>query len=108
MDAETIRNWLQAVNMLGTFFLGVWLYLEKRSDRTNDSVGHLADKVEALDKAVSTLEATAEAAPKHADLAKIHEAINGLSGQFNRLVGENHVQSETLRLIHEYMMRGGR
>ena len=41
MDLENIKVWLQAINMLGTFALGVWLYLEKRSDKTNDRVGAL-------------------------------------------------------------------
>lgn len=99
MDAETIKIWLQGINMLGTFALGVWLYLEKRSDKTNERVKELAEKVEQLDKNVSTLEATSEAAPNHSDLAKVYESINGLAATVNQLVGENRGQTDTLRLI---------
>ena len=99
MDPEYIRTGLQALNMLATFALGVWLYLEKRNDKTNDRVTELAGKVEEIDKKVTSLEATAEAAPNHADLAKVYDSLNNLAGTVNQLVGENKGQSDTLRLI---------
>lgn len=99
MDAETIKVWLQGINMLGTFALGVWLYLEKRSDKTNERVSELADKVEKLDKDVSALQVSVEGAPNHDHLAKVYESINGLAATVNQLVGENRGQTDTLRLI---------
>lgn len=107
MDAETIKVWLQGINMVGTFALGVWLYLEKRSDKTNERVTELAGKVEQLDKDVSALEATAVAAPNHSDLAKVYESINSLSATVNQLVGENRGQSDTLRLILNQITQKG-
>lgn len=94
-----LRVWLQIINMVGTFALGVWLYLEKRNDKTNDRITDLAVKVDALDKDVSSLKTTAMSAPNHTDLAKVYESINGLAATVNQLVGENRGQSETLRLI---------
>ncbi len=99
METETIKLWLQAINMLGTFALGVWLYLEKRNDRTNERVTELAGRVEQLDKDVSALQASAENAPNHADLGRVYESINKLAATVNQLVGENRGQSDTLRLI---------
>lgn len=107
MDAETIKIWLQGINMVGTFALGVWLYLEKRSDKTNERVSDLANKVEQLDKDVSALQASAESSPNHGDLAKVYESINSLAGTVHQLVGENRGQSDTLRLILNHITQKG-
>jgi len=107
MDGETIKIWLQGINMLGTFALGVWLYLEKRSDKTNERVTDLAAKVEKLDKDVSALDATASAAPNHADLAKVYESIKSLAATVHQLVGENRGQSDVLRMILNQITQKG-
>lgn len=99
MDAESVKIGLQVVNIVGTFALGVWVYLEKRSDKTNERITDLADKVEAVDKDVTSLKSAAVSAPNHADLAKVYESINALASTVNQLVGENRGQSDTLRLI---------
>ncbi|MBW7901247.1 MAG: hypothetical protein H3C26_07210 [Rhodocyclaceae bacterium] len=102
-----IRVWLQLINMVGTFALGVWLYLEKRSDKTNDRITDLAVKVDALDKDVSSLKTAAAGAPDHADLARVYESINNLAATLNQLVGETRVQSENLRLILNQVAQKG-
>lgn len=107
MDPENIKLWLQAINMIGTFALGVWLYLEKRSDKTNEKVSDLAAKVEQLDKDVSALEATTGGAPNHGDLANVYESINKLAATVHTLVGENRGQSDTLRLILNHITQKG-
>lgn len=107
MDIETLKVWLQAVNMIGTFALGVWLYLEKRSDKTNERVEELAARVEKIDKDVTSLEASNATAPNHADLSKVYESVNKLAGTVNQLVGENRGQSDTLRLILNHITQKG-
>jgi ABC-type transporter Mla subunit MlaD len=107
LDIETFKVWLQGINMLGTFALGVWLYLEKRSDKTNERVTLLAKEVDELDKAVTGLQASTEAAPNHADIAKVYESINELAATVNQLVGENRGQSDTLRLILNQITQRG-
>ena len=107
MDIETFKVWLQGINMLGTFALGVWLYLEKRSDKTNERVTLLAKEVDELDKAVTGLQAGADAAPNHADIAKVYDSINKLAATVNQLVGENRGQSDTLRLILNQITQRG-
>lgn len=97
--SELFKLALQGINMVGTFALGVWLYLEKRSDKTNERVTELASKVDTMDKDVAALKASSESAPNHGDIAKVYEAINKLAGTVNQLVGENRGQSDTLRLI---------
>lgn len=102
-----IRVWLQLINMVGTFALGVWLYLEKRNDKTNERIDELAGKVDALDKDVSALKTATASAPSHADLALVYKSINDLAATVNQLVGENKGQSETLRLILNQIAQKG-
>jgi ABC-type transporter Mla subunit MlaD len=99
--------WLQLINMVGTFALGVWLYLEKRNDKTNVRIDEQAVKVDALDKDVSSLKTAASNAPNHSDLAKVYESINSLAATVNQLVGENRGQSDTLRLILNQIAQKG-
>ena len=106
MDAETIKLWLQATNMMGTFALGVWLYLEKRGDKTNDRVSALACKVEQLDKDMSSLEATLESSPTHQDLGALHERINAVAKGVDMLAGEFAGVKNVVNLIHEHLLRG--
>lgn len=107
MDIEAAKVWLQAINILGTFALGIWLYLEKRNDKTNERVTELASKVDKLDKNVASLETAAEAAPSHTDLGKISDSVNRLSQTVNQLVGENRGQSDNLRLILNHITQKG-
>ena len=107
MDHEILKTWLQVINMIGTFGLGCWLYLERRSDKTNERVGELSNRVEQLDKKISALEASADLAPDHTDLAKVYDSINGLAATVNQLVGENRGQSDTLRLILNQITQKG-
>lgn len=99
--------WIQLINMLGTFALGVWLYLEKRNDKTNERITDLGKKVDELDRGVSNLEVSTSAAPNHADLGKVYEAMNRQGETLNQLVGENRGQSDTLRLILNQVMQKG-
>ena len=107
MDAESVRVWLQGINMIGTAAIGVWLYLEKRSDKTNERVANLAVQVERMDKDLSALQQHAAGSPNHADLAKVYESINGLAATVHQLVGENRGQSDTLRLILNQITQKG-
>ena len=107
MDAESVRVWLQGISMIGTAAIGVWLYLEKRSDKTNERVANLAVQVERMDKDLSALQQHAAGSPNHADLAKVYESINGLAATVHQLVGENRGQSDTLRLILNQITQKG-
>ena len=107
MDPENIKLALQALNMVGTFALGVWMYLERRYDKTNERVSELSSKLDTLDKDVSGLQQAALGAPSHADLSKVYESINSLATTVHTLVGENRGQSDTLRLILNQITQKG-
>lgn len=133
MGFDNIGAWLQGINMVGTLALGVWLYLEKRNDKTNQRVtdlneivtrvdkdvvqlkgsceachvGAVTDRVGKLEKDVAGLQATTEHAPDHHDLEKVYEAINELAGKVDTLVGGFDAQSATLRQILNRVIEKG-
>ena len=107
MDLETAKAWMQGVNMLGTFALGIWMYLERRSDKTNERVAELWQRLEQTDRAVSALKTTAQTAPTHGDIARVYDSLNTLAGTVNQLVGENRGQTDTLRLILNQITQKG-
>ena len=104
MDAEAIKIALQATNMMGTFALGVWLYIERRGDKTNERVDELGSKVDAIDKDLTDIKAVIRLSPTHTDLSKIHEKINSVSVAINTLSGEFSGLKNVLNLIHEHLL----
>ena len=133
MEFNNIGALLQGIHMLGTFSLGVWIYLEKRNDKTNQRITDLSAIVERVDKQVvglqsacescvvetlterlgdlekdvSGLQASAENAPNHHDLAKVYEAINDLSEKVDTLAGGFDAFSATLRQILNRIIEKG-
>lgn len=95
------RDWILTLSVIGNFFSGAWAYFDQRGVK-------MARKIEELERDMSSLKATAEAAPTHSDLAKVYETIKKTDENLNRLIGENRQQSETLRLIHTFLLNGGK
>ncbi|MCZ7655542.1 MAG: hypothetical protein M5R42_16755 [Rhodocyclaceae bacterium] len=60
MDFEVIKTGLVVINMVGTFSIGAWLYIEKRSDKTNARI----DTVEARSRATANSSRTSKPRPK--------------------------------------------
>lgn len=108
MDTEAIKIALQATNMMGTFALGVWLYIERRGDKTNERVNDLGDKVESIDKDLTDIKAVLRMSPTHTDLSKLYEKINTVDTSINTLAGEFNGLKNVLNLIHEYLLNGER
>jgi septal ring factor EnvC (AmiA/AmiB activator) len=107
MDIDSVKTLLQAINILGT--AGIWVYLriEKKTDKTNQRLDELNAHIERLNRDVARIESTVTAAPSHGDLSKIYDSLNGLSSTVNQLVGENRGQGDTLRLILNQITQKG-
>ena len=95
------RDWILTLSVIGNFASGAWAYFDQRAVK-------MAKKIEDLEHDISSLKATAEAAPTHNDLAKVYEAVNKTNNTVHELVGENRRQSETLHLIHSFLLTGGK
>lgn len=108
MDLEMVKTALMIINMLGTFAIGVWLYLEKRNDKTNARIDKVEECLEDQGTKLARIEANAANAPTHNDLGDLHERVNAVAEGMNRLTGEFSAVKATLQLIHEHLLRGGK
>lgn len=108
MDIEIIKTGLMMINMLGTLAIGVWLYLEKRSDRTNQRIDDVEGVLDEHGTTLATLRANAASAPTHGDLGDLHDRVTEVAKGVSALTGEFVTVRNVLQLIHEHLLRGGR
>ncbi len=111
---DTLRLGLQVVNMLATLGLGAWMYIERRSDKTNDRVTTLGEKVDKLDKDLVGLATAAEGAPSHEDLTRLYAKIDATNDKLSetsdrvaKLSGSLDSLNDTLRVISAEIIRKG-
>lgn len=106
MDLEIVKTALMVINMLGTLAIGTWLYLEKRSDKTNARIDDAEKTLKGHATKLAKLEVGSENAPTHADLGDLHERISAVAEGVSELTGEFSGVRRTLDLIHEYLLKG--
>jgi hypothetical protein len=98
----------QVLQFLLTGSIGVYVYMSNKDKVTNDRISKLEDDIDAkFDghvERIAKLEARAEKAPTHKDMAELHEKVNQVSACVNRLEGEFTGANRTLQLIHETLM----
>jgi len=106
MDFEVIKTGLVVINMVGTFSIGAWLYIEKRSDKTNARIDTVEGTLQSHGEQLAHLEAKAEGAPTHDDLSALHEKVNKVGEGVKELAGEFRGVRNLLSTIHEHLLRG--
>lgn len=107
MDLELIKTALMVINMLGTFGIGVWLYLEKRNDKTNARIGRVEDDLGELratqcalhSRQLARLEEGAEHGPTRHDLGQLHEKVNAVRDDVSTLRGRLEGIDTNVRMI---------
>ncbi len=104
MDIEIVRIGIQVGQFAITSAIGVYLYWERKSDRTNRRITALEkrhnEELKALQAQISDLDGRLKQAIGHADLKPIFERMNSMDKQLGEISGKLH----TLDLIHEYLM----
>jgi archaellum component FlaC len=108
MDLEVVKTWLTVINMIGTFGIGVWLYLEKRSDKTNLRIDVVEASLKVHGEQLAHLEAKADGAPTHDDLSELHEKVNKVGEGVKELTGEFKGVRNLLNTIHQHLLNGGK
>lgn len=108
MDFEVVKTGLTVVNMVGTFGIGVWLYMEKRSDKTNARIDVVETSLKTHGEQLAHLEAKAEGAPTHDDLSELHEKVNKVGEGVKELTGEFKGVRNLLATIHQHLLSGGK
>ncbi|MEW9900986.1 hypothetical protein ABWL39_20390 [Chitinivorax sp. PXF-14] len=118
MSREDIALGIAVANFVLTWGVALYMYLANKNKATNERIGKLEEDIEArfdvqsgqlhaYAERIQRLETTAESAPNHSDLAKVYEAVNGLSATVHQLVGESRGQTDTLRLILNQIAQKG-
>ena len=112
MDMELIKFIFQVGQFILTCAVGFYVYMGNKDKVTNDRITKLEEdidhKFDGHVERIAKLEARAEKAPTHKDMAEIHEKINQVSACVNRLEGEFSGATRTLQLIHETLMEQAR
>lgn len=107
MDIENAKLAFQVLNALATLAIGVWLYLEKRSDKTNDRVTAVEEKQAEVDVDIAALRGRIDALPTHDHLGDVFEKINGVDTKVSGIDGRLEGIESTLRqLLNRIMERG--
>ncbi len=105
-----IKTLAVIVNAIGNLAIGAWLYLDRKSDKTNNRIdeigtrvkeldGHIAEKLESQAGRISHLEAHAEDSPTHADLGELYGKLNSVDSKVSAQGGKLEGIDSTLRLI---------
>lgn len=102
MSAETLKMIIDVIQTIITFGLGVWLYLDRRNDKTQSRISKLSDHVdERLDEhavRLARVEADVEHMPTadnlldlrrefNAELGAVHEKVNTVAQSNGRIEG---------------------
>lgn len=99
MEAESIRLWIPVINLIATSATGIWIYLEKRNNKTNERIDGLAVRHEDLDKAMREVKSAMEQSLRHDDLSKVYDRLNAMNGKLSELIGEFKGNNDTLKLF---------
>lgn len=98
----------QVLQFLLTGGIGVYVYMSGKDTVTNGRISKLEEdidsKINSQGERIAKIEARAEKAPTHDDLARLYEKINKQSECLHRLEGEFEGVKRTLQLIHETLM----
>ncbi|TQL73073.1 hypothetical protein [Delftia sp. HK171] len=107
------------ISILALFVMALWamakviahVYDKRFTERflqTETRLAELEGGLARSDSRLSKVEGALEDAPGHEDLEKIYERINRVAEQMNGLAGEFTEARHTLRLLHQFLLQGGR
>lgn len=118
MNIETAKMLISVVHAFITFGLGVWLYLDRRNDKTQLRISELSDHVDTrLDDHAARLarvEADIEHMPTqdgmlelrrefNKELGCLHEKVNEVATAVSRIEGEQGVMQRMVEDMNRYL-----
>lgn len=111
MGKEDITLNLAIANFILTWGVALYMYMANKNKATNERIGKLeddlVDKIDRHSGRITRLETVAEDMLTHDHLAKVYEAQKRSDEKLNQLIGENSVQSNTLRMILSQITQKG-
>lgn len=123
MEVKDLQTWLQITNTLVIWMAAIYTYFANRNRVTNERISALQANLQARIESIrgdmdhrldsqadrlSRVEKDLEHAPSHDDLKRMHARMDEVAGALHGLQGEFKGASNTLHLIHSYLMTGGK
>jgi hypothetical protein len=108
MDLMVIKLWIDIAQFAVMSGIGLWMYLERRNDKTNERIGHLErdldTKFEEHDGRLMRVETQIEHLPQVSDVEKLYDRVRTVDLRTSHMEGEFREVRRTLGLIHEFLM----
>ncbi|MCL2076035.1 MAG: hypothetical protein FWH15_06305 [Betaproteobacteria bacterium] len=82
----------QMINLVITAGIFVWLYVQKKSDKTSE-------RLDRAERDLTELKSLFRHMPSHEDLKQVYESLNKLSEQVNQFIGESRAHGEFMRML---------
>jgi len=109
MTIALFGDWLDVIYKVGVVVFAVWLYLDRRNDKTHARISSLKDDVDGrLDEhsdRITKLEVHVKAASGHHDLAEIYREMRKLSGELAKMNSSLASQAATMTAVKELVGR---
>ena len=110
MDHQDIALAFSGANFILTWGVALYMYMANKNKVTNERITRLEDdfdgKLDTHADRLARLEARAEQAPTHEDLAGLHEKINSVASGVNSLGGQFEGVKNLLNTIHQHLLTG--
>jgi hypothetical protein len=109
MNIALFGDWLDVIYKIGVVVFAVWLYLDRRNDKTHLRISSLEKDVdERLDghaDRITKLEVHIKSAPGHHDLAEIYKEMRKLSESLSKINSSLSAQSATMTALKDLVGR---
>lgn len=107
-DYEALKIWIDLAQFAVMAAIGIWMYLEKRHDKTSERIGQIESDADTrhdqIDARLVRVETHIEHLPQTSDLEKLYERVRLVDQRTSHMEGEFREVRRTLGLIHEYLM----
>ena len=108
MDLMSVKIWVDIAQFVLTGAIGVWLYLDRRYDRTQEQIDQLASHIDSrLDdhaQRLSGLESAERGGVRHTDLEKLWEAFRQSQSMLHEIKGRQEAANRLLEDLIKYQM----
>jgi septal ring factor EnvC (AmiA/AmiB activator) len=74
MDITSLEHWLDVVFKVMVAIFSIWLFFDRRNDKTND-------RIDSHDNRLTAIEVALRIQPSHTELADVHNHIRSVSAE---------------------------
>lgn len=106
---NVIGDWLDVVYKVLTGIFVIWLYLDRKNDKTNQRISELETNIDkrldGFSDRMTRVEVDLSNAPSHNDLGKIYDEIRKQSEAMSAISANVAAQASTLKSLNDWIGR---